>query len=109
MKINFNQALKTLDGKDLKMQAMDENNKPIEAVVDLKTICVQALVASTDNDQALAPTKKIEYYELAKTINKGGEVDVEVKELGILKDLIQNNPRMNIIVVGQSFAMLEGK
>ena len=102
MEINFDQKLKTLDGEDLKMQGTNE-------AVDLKTVCLQSLISSTDNDQTIKPEKKLTYYKLAQKINDGGKVDIKVEDIADLKKLIGNNPMMNIIVVGQVYLMLEGK
>lgn len=102
MLVNFDQKLKTLDGDDLKMSGTDKS-------VDLKTVCVQSLVASTDNDQTIKPEVKLEYYTLAQKINKGGKVEITLEHGATLKKLIGNNPIMNIVVVGQVYQMLEGK
>ncbi len=100
--IDFSQKLKTLDGKDLKISETD-------VAVDLKTVCIQALIGSTDNDQTIKPEKKIAYYTLAQKINEGGKVDIKSEDIADLKKLIGNNPIMNIVVVGQVYLMLEGK
>jgi len=100
--IDFDQKLKTLDGKELKMSGTDDT-------VDLKTVCIQSLVGSTDTDQTIKPEKKLSYYVLAQAINKGGKVEVKAEDVADLKRLIGNNPIMNIVVVGQTYAMLEGK
>jgi len=100
--IDFDQKLKTLDGKELKMSGTDDT-------VDLKTVCVQALVGSTDADQNIKPEKKISYYTLAQAITKGGKVEIKAEDVADLKKLIGSNPIMNIVVVGQTYEMLEGK
>jgi hypothetical protein len=100
--INFDQVLETLDGKELKMSGTDMS-------VDLRTVCIQSLIGSTDTDQTIKPEKKLSYYTLAQAINKGGKVEVKAEDIADLKRLIGSNPMMNIIVVGQVYEMLEGK
>ena len=102
MEVNFDQKLKTLDGDDLKMSGT-------ELTVDLKTVCVQSLISSTDNDKTIKPEVKLDYYELAQKINTGGKVDIKIEDAATLKKLIGSNPMMNIVVVGQVYQMLEGK
>jgi len=100
--IDFDQKLKTLDGEELKMSGTDQS-------VDLKTVCIQSLVGSTDNDQTIKPEKKIAYYTLAQKINEGGKKEIKSEDISDLKKLIGSNPVMNIVVVGQVYEMLEGK
>lgn len=102
MKIDFDQKLKTLDGKDLKIANTEET-------VDLKTICIQALVNATEGQQPLSADDKIKYYNLALKIFQGGKIDLEVNDIATIKKLIGESRAMNIIVVGQSYLMLEGK
>ena len=97
------QKLFNLDGTVAKT-IMD--NKEVE--LTLKTICVQAVINSADNaKEPMSVQKKLEYYDLATKINKGGTIDLTQEEIVSIKERVGETP--NILIVGQCYQLLEGK
>lgn len=97
MKINFNQKLKTLEGKPLEDSL---SNK----VLTLKDVCVDALLAKHGDENPTA-IQKIERYQLANSIHSGKKKELTVEEVVLVKELVGS--AFNVIVVGQALEMLE--
>jgi len=98
MKINVDVTLKTFDGKT--MMDADSNGNAVEATV--KTLLVNAVLAPTKDEKGVDKVRK---YELAKTIFKGGEVDLTPEDIILIKQQVGDN--FAPIVVGQVFEMLD--
>lgn len=100
MKLNFSETLKGLDGEALK-----EGEKEI----DLRTICVNALLAShagpDGRPEQPSGVEKIKRYLLAKKLNSGGEQTVTAEEISLLKQMIEKS--FATLVVGITNEMLE--
>jgi len=93
MKTNMDQILKTLDGDSLK-----DNGK----LLKLKDICINALMSMDENT---TPEEKINQYELALKVNKGGEVELSSENRVLLKKLV--GKLYGPLVYGQANGMLE--
>lgn len=103
MKVNFDQELRFLNGKKLRIK---EGEK--ETILTLKMVCIEALLQSDPTDQeARAPGKAMAAYNLAMVINKGGEQEVSSEDVTMLKGRIEK--QYAPLVTGQAWDMLEGK
>ena len=102
MQINFNQALKTLEGKTLQ-EPTDESGKNLKEVT-LKGVCTSALVNSREG----TGEEKAKAWELACRIIAGADkpVVVTVEEASLIKKRIEEFP---VLIYGQAAGMLEGK
>lgn len=96
MKINFNQKLKTLDGKEVK----DNDGKPLT----LGSVSVNALLSNIPNEK-VDGKEKVRRYELAKTLNRGGSIDVKSEDIVKIKELISQ--AYTTLIVGQTHELLE--
>jgi len=96
MKVNFSQPLKDLEGNTL-------NNEKGKGVF-LNTVCANALIASPENNK-VDGVEKVKRYELAKKIMGGGDIDVSVEELALIKELLGTS--YGVLVVGQAYKMLD--
>lgn len=103
MLIDFNQKLKTLDGKDLKETGSDK-------ILTLRSACANALInVMVDMEGKNIPgEEKARRYNLATEIYKDTDKPKEMKMeiLVELKALV--GQAYNTIVVGQVHNMLEG-
>jgi hypothetical protein len=101
MRINVNQVLRNFEG-----QVMKDQNAQGEAIdATLKLSLVNALLAPGKQD---AGVEKIQKYELAKKIYRGGEVELSTEEVTLCKSAV-NETFPHPMVVGQINNMLEGK
>ncbi|PTN08031.1 hypothetical protein C8N47_11171 [Mangrovibacterium marinum] len=102
MKINFNQILKTLEGKALQ-EPVDETGRIFKDVT-LKGVCSSALVNSHEG----SGEEKAKAWELACRIIAGADKPVEltVEEAALIKKRIEGYP---VIIYGQAAGMLDGK
>lgn len=100
MKLDFSKALIGIKGVPLKKAGSDED-------VDLKHIAVEALLAQFQDEPNLPGEKKMKRYALAEKISVPGEVELEVEEVALLKDLI--GKAFGPAVVGPAFKVIEGK
>lgn len=126
MKINVVQSLKNMDGvainstKECVILASNgvdlvKNAKGEEVItiidqkdksLTLKKVCVDSLLLNTQDDTS--GDEKAERYMLAMKIHEAKkEVDLESKDIVIIKELIGKN--YGPLVVGQAHLMLEGK
>ena len=76
MTINFDEKLKTLKGEDLKEQ---------ETIITLKDVCANALLA---NEEKMEGRIKLENWNLAQEIYKGGEIELSSEDIVKIKNLI---------------------
>lgn len=109
MKVNVDAKLLDLDGDEIPTDgAIDpKTEKPRDATpVTLKAACLRALCSPLQEDQGLAAEEAFRRLELARTINKGGEVEL----LPADAVLIQNRAAKVwvIEIAGQVYEMLKG-
>jgi len=101
MKIDFDSVFKTMEGKDIpKVEGKEEP-------FTLKDVCLSALMANFDDEKNLTGKDKIERYAIACKIRTGGECDLVVEDITLLKNLV--GKLFGVLVVGQAYPMLEGK
>ena len=111
MKIDFNQLLVDLDGEfifDRAKTACPTCGSPEEEGEKwtLGRVCKKVLVNDLPGDDKKTD-KKFDLWVLATKINKGGTVDLEAKEITMIKDRIP--VAFAPLIVGPAFNMLEGK
>ena len=95
MKINFNQPIKNITGEDIKD-------------LTLKTVSVEALLATFDDERSLSGEEKAKRYLLATRIYANPEdIDLTVEEIAKIKQLIGKG--YGPLVVGQAWEILEGR
>ena len=95
MKLDVTKKLKDLDDKVLKEDKKD---------IVLKKILTNALLIAVEKESGVDKVKK---YELAKLIHKGKVIDLTAEDVVLLKK--QVGDFYTPLVVGQVFALLEGK
>ncbi len=100
MKINFDAVLCDLAGEPMKGEVED-------ATIQLKTISINALLASYQDEQTLSGEDKLSRYKLAQKIHVGGEQELSAEEASLLKRLIGKG--YSPLIVGQTYEMIEGK
>ena len=94
MKINFEQVIKNIKGEQIKD-------------LTLKSVSVEALLATFDDERALGE-EKVKRYLLAIRIQADPTgVDLVVEDVAKIKQLIGKG--YGPLVVGQAWEMLEGK
>lgn len=96
MKVNFSQPLKNLNGDSLK----DDK----DVAIPLGTVCTNALMMTIQGDKADG-VEKVKRYDLATRIHSGGEVEVSVEDVALIKKMIGEG--YGALVVGQAYKMLE--
>lgn len=108
MRINFDQNLVTLDGENLieqvKIKTDDGKGKVENKDVLLKNVCIGALLSERQDEKATGE-QKLERFELARRIHKGGIAEVTAEEIVLIKTRIATSHVT--LVVGQVYEMLE--
>jgi len=100
MKVDFLQQLKDINGELIK----DEKGN----IADLQYFAVNALLAVFNDEQNLAGTEKVNRWQLAiKIKNSNDDTEFSVEDVALVKKLI--GKAYSAVVVGQAWAMLEGK
>jgi hypothetical protein len=99
MQINVNDVLTQLDGTPLKDMV---NGEAKDATVGMAII--NALLAPAEGDNGV---KKVQKYELAMRVYKNDSVDITVEEATLIKECVGR--AFAPIIVGQLFALLDGK
>jgi hypothetical protein len=96
MEINFSKNLRDLDGEDL-----IEKGQPI----NLKTVCVNALLAQFRDETDIDGIEKVKRYKLStKIYDSNGNIDLSSEEISLIKKLV--GKAFSTIIVGQAFDML---
>lgn len=100
MIINFEQKLKTIDGKNLILPNSQDGT--------LKYFACEALQLTFQDERDLDPNKKCLRWLLATRIYANPtKIDLTVEEIAEIKKLI--GKAYGPLVVGQAFLILEGK
>lgn len=99
MKVDFTKKFCNLNGEVLK----DANS---QREVTLGEVCVEALL-STDKENPISGTDKLERYNLALEIHTGKKETLSAEEIVLLKDLL--GKLYTPIIVGQAFPMLDSE
>ena len=116
MEVRFDKALRDMDGNELhdKVPSGEKNVLGQDIMIDgpvatLGAVSVNALVATYQDEQRLSGEDKVKRWELAMRIKKlpSGAADLTAEEVALIKSLIAK--AYGPIIVGQAWAMLEGK
>lgn len=95
MKVNFNEALKDLSGKEVV-----ENG----VTINMQIPCINALM---QDDAQADGTKKLQRYKLAKKIQDSAEAtEITVEDASMIKELVAKI--YGPLVVGNVYELLEG-
>lgn len=96
MRIDVTQELCGLDGVPL---------KDGDDTITLRSIGINALVASLDDDQRLSGEYKFELWMLAKRLREADTPELKVEEVAKIKERI--GKAYSQVVVGPAFTLLE--
>lgn len=108
MKINFDQILKTISGKEME----EPREKDVAATpLKLRWVCEQALLAPSPKGAVDGPThvKRLKLAWRIANTNGSGVLDLQTDDIKVIKDLIAELPLAGPLVVGQCHLMLERK
>lgn len=115
MKINLKQKLRDFEGtilrKPVQTDKKDERDQFIIERRDmtLGMVCIDALQAVYQDEKALEAEEKMKRFVLAEEIYLAdGEMDIKDDQVVLLKKMI-DKAFPSMLVVGQTFRMLEGK
>ena len=97
MLVKVNVPLKTLDGQTMKDNV---DGEAVDALV--KMVIVNAILSPVEKESGIEKVKK---YELAKKIYANDEVDLDEKEIAVIKDRVGEN--FAPIIVGQIYELLK--
>jgi hypothetical protein len=95
-KIKTDTPLKLLDGQPL--------NGEDGRAMTLKAVCVNALLASFDEDRNMLPEKALARWKLAVRLHAGGDVEVTPEELTEIRARVPK--QYTVLVSGQALEML---
>lgn len=99
MKIDFSHVLTDImTGKPI---------KDGETSLTLATVVVNALMVQSQDDKDLSGKEKVEAYQLATRIVKGGVVDITSTEAALMKERVSK--LYGALVVGQVWPILDGE
>ena len=97
MLVKVNVSLKTLAGETMKDSV---DGEAVDATV--KMVIVNAVLAPVQNEKGV---DKVIKYELAKKVHSNDEVDLDEKEIAMIKDAVGEN--FAPIIVGQIYELLK--
>lgn len=95
---SFETVLKNIDGADLKEPG---NDVPIT----LKSVAVNALLATMPNDSPAAEEKVKRFILAMKIQGSSGEIDLTPEDIVLIKRMV--GQAMATLIVGQAFALLD--
>jgi hypothetical protein len=106
-KINFEKHLLTdLKGKPIRPQKVENGVLVDDMTKDPRTIAETICLNLNSEDGKVTPEKRYKYFKLAEKIsNAGGEVELTLEELTMIKEKIGEHPHPN--VVGRVWDILE--
>jgi hypothetical protein len=101
MKIDFSQELQDLDGVSLKVMKGEQ-----EVPFILAKVCVDALMATYQDELALSGEEKLKRFDLATIIYASREpVDLQAENIALIKKLVAKG--YGPLIVGQTWKMLD--
>lgn len=108
MKIDFTQALMTLEGAPLEVtaQACPTCDRPEETTtMTLRSVCINALLSQTRDEVNLSGDEKVRRYKLALQITNEDVPDLPLKDVALLQELV--GKLYAVLVVGQVWKLLD--
>ena len=101
MKLTINEQLRSLNG-----EAMFEMDKDVRTPIDLKLVCVNAILRPHASDEQVSGIEKMKRLDLATKIYKAEEsIEVTAEEIVTLKMLIARS--YGTMIAGRALQMLE--
>lgn len=102
MKIDFSKPILDLAGMPVKQtEAADSPD------ATLATVATGALMATFPDERELSGTDKAARFHLAMKLTNGGDVDLKVEDVALLKNLI--GKAFGPLVVGRAYDLLDPK
>jgi len=107
MKINLNQKLRTLSGKEIKVITDQGNGKTTEENVFLFDVIINSVLGNYADEKDLRGVEKIKRYILSQKVyrKRNEAVDLTTDEVALIKELVGKN--YPALVVGQVWQILE--
>ena len=104
MKIDMTKAIKNLEGDNIDNP---ESKLKEKAPLTMKILCTNSLLTPTQDERNIDGNEKAKRFELAMRIYTEKEVDLDIDELKLVKDLI--GKVYSPLVVGQAYRILDPK
>ncbi len=104
MKIDMTKTIKNLIGVDLENP---ESKLPKKEPLTMKIVCTNSLLTQTQDDQNINGNEKAKRFELAMRVYTEKEIDLDIDELKMIKDLI--GKIYGPLVVGRAYQILDPK
>lgn len=104
MKIDMTKAIKNLEGDNLNNP---ESKLKEKEPLMMRIVCVNSLLTQTQDDKNIDGNEKAKRFELAMRIYTEKEIDLNVDELKLIKDLI--GKIYPPLVVGRAYQILDPK
>ena len=104
MKIDMTKTIKNLIGVDLENP---ESKLKEKEPLTMRIVCTNSLLTPTQDDKNIDGNEKAKRFELAMRIYTEDEIDLNVDELKLLKDLIGR--LYTPLVVGRAYQILDPK
>jgi len=98
MKINFDSSIKNLDGEVIKNTSGGDD-------IILKDVAVNALLAPPVDNKPVQGKEKLKNYLLAQKVNAGGEIELKVEEISLIKEKI--GVGYATLIVGSAYKILD--
>jgi len=103
MKIDFSTPICDFDGKPLPL--IKEGKVVEDKTVTLATVCVEALNATFPDERELDGKEKFDRFMLASKVYSGGEIDLKVEDLAMIKKLV--GKAYGPLVVGRVYELID--
>jgi len=103
--VNLDQVLTEFDGTTPLVDETQKGEGPVPVV--LNKVCFRALVSTYADERNVTGEDKYKRGKLAERVYNGGVVDLEAKEIELIKELV--GKAYSPIIVGQAWDMLEGR
>lgn len=101
-KIDFSQALKALNGEDMKMMNPDGS---VGGVLKLSEVCSNALLSGYEDEKNLSAEEKVKRFKLAHKVFEAGEIELASEEATLIRKVV--NKKYPTMIVGQVYEVIK--